>query len=248
METGDSWSEYLKELGPDGPSLMTDFDNFGANSSFFSELANAPTEFPIPLMNLDGNEKHGEQPITISPATLLNDRHTEKTASTFSTRQRNNPTTEGVGVVQFMPKGESLTVVSNTSPSVSQDSPLTGTLNHSSNTDHPRRDAHMASEQRRRAIMRDSFERLQQLLPPSEYRKPSKANLLQAAVSYITYLKQTESTLRAKVQWLCKEKAILNHQIHGTTASFPVQATNKLVSEGGAMPPIAPAVPQRNHL
>lgn len=88
---------------------------------------------------------------------------------------------------------------------------------------HLRRDAHMASEQRRRAIMRDSFERLQQLLPPSEYRKPSKANLLQAAVSYISYLKQQDVTLRTRLQWLAQEKAILLQQIQSgvNVQAFP---------------------------
>lgn len=117
--------------------------------------------------------------------------------------------------------------------------------------DLPRRDAHMASEQRRRAIMRESFERLQQLLPPSEYRKPSKANLLQAAVNYIALLKTNERGLRTRIQLLHRENAFISQQMYGspsspfTLASIATkQASNNNTYDG--MPPLAPSAPS-NH-
>lgn len=51
-----------------------------------------------------------------------------------------------------------------------------------------KRDAHMASEQRRRAQMKDAYDTLAQLLPPEEYRKQTKANLLNASINYIRKL------------------------------------------------------------
>lgn len=96
-----------------------------------------------------------------------------------------------------------------------------------------RRDAHMASEQRRRAVMNDSFERLRQLLPASEYRKPSKANILQATVSYIESLQRSVRNLQNKTQFLARENAILSQQVNGmavTPMSVAVEAA--LVTDG----------------
>lgn len=163
------------------------------------------------------------------------------------------------GALQFMPQGDgSLRPIATGSPSVSQDSPLTGTLSEASTrsgSEHPRRDAHMASEQRRRAMMRQSFERLQQLLPGDEYRKPSKANLLQASVNHITRLQHQEVQLKNRILHLQREISLLRQQIHGTPSPFTdpnaVAAGNVAVGAAGRpdgsaskMPPIAPAIPQ----
>lgn len=104
-------------------------------------------------------------------------------------------------------------------------------------SDSPRRDAHMASEQRRRAIMRQCFDRLERLLPPSEYRKASKANLLQAAVNYIENLQMQEKTLGARIRMLRNENAYLYQQLHGT--SSPYLAGSSKSTDGNT--PIAPA-------
>lgn len=158
------------------------------------------------------------------------------------------------GALQFMPQGDgSLRPATTSSPSVSQDSPLAGTLSETSTrsgSEHPRRDAHMASEQRRRAMMRQSFERLQQLLPGDEYRKPSKANLLQASVNHITRLQHQEMQLKNRILHLQREISLLRQQIHGTSPAFadPSAAGTGTASRSdgasGKMPPIAPAIPQ----
>lgn len=51
--------------------------------------------------------------------------------------------------------------------------------------------SHLASEQRRRALMKDCYDQLHLILPTTEYRKPSKANLLQAAVRHLQRLELT---------------------------------------------------------
>lgn len=96
-----------------------------------------------------------------------------------------------------------------------------------------RREAHMASEQRRRAVMKDCFDKLQQLLPPDEYRKPNKANLLQATVSYINRLKTIEKNLRLQLTQLSRQNAILAQQL-GVRPTIPYMPE----SDGPA--PIAP--------
>lgn len=123
-------------------------------------------------------------------------------------------------------------------------SPITSTgtaIGSPVSNDSPRRDAHMASEQRRRAIMRECFERLQHLLPPSEYRKPSKANLLQAAVSYISHLKNAERMLRTRIQVLHHDNMLMSQQINNVMENPPLQETGQGAPPSNGHLPITPA-------
>lgn len=68
--------------------------------------------------------------------------------------------------------------------------------------------------------MKKSFDKLQELLPTNEYRRPNKANLLQAAVSYIIKLRQIENSLRMQNAHLSHQYAILAQQL-GVTLTTP---------------------------
>lgn len=253
----------------------------GANNrSFLDGFDQSPaTISPATLLAQNGNSSQPEaSSLIFPPATRQEDTTTQRdetsssnvmsstakttktTTSTSTNRypQHTNATQRTTtGALQFMPQGDgSLRPMAMSSPSVSQDSPLTGTLSETSTRsggEHPRRDAHMASEQRRRAMMRQSFERLQQLLPGDEYRKPSKANLLQASVNHITRLQHQEAQLKNRILNLQREVSLLRQQIHGTSSQFtdPTAASTVAAgaigrSDGNAskMPPIAPAIPQ----
>ncbi|PJF16722.1 hypothetical protein PSACC_03492 [Paramicrosporidium saccamoebae] len=179
-----------------------------------------------------------EQPLseTIAPSKLTNEPHLQIAARPkdfnhqYPFSQSLPTNVEKSGAKQFLPSSDGTLYALEElgSPStISTGSPITS-------CSEQRRDAHMASEQRRRADMRNCFGRLQQLLPPSEYRKPSKANLLQAAVNYIVHLKRQEKILQTKVQFLLRENAILSQQIHGTTNPCVVAQKDENL-------PIAPA-------
>lgn len=126
------------------------------------------------------------------------------------------------------------------SPESVNDSPTPS--NSTATNEISRRDAHMASEQRRRAVMNDSFERLRQLLPPSEYRKPSKANILQATVGYIESLQRSVRNLVHKTQFLARENAILSQNMNGLTLTPMGIAMEAAMSIDGKLP-LAPRNP-----
>lgn len=76
-----------------------------------------------------------------------------------------------------------------------------------------KRDAHMASEQRRRAQMKDAYDTLAQLLPPEEYRKQTKANLLNASINYIRKLIKSYKLLEQHYIKMQEELKILQLQL-----------------------------------
>lgn len=80
--------------------------------------------------------------------------------------------------------------------------------------DLPKRDAHMASEQRRRAQMKEAYDGLAKLLPIEEYRKQTKSNLLNAAVRHISKLHEKLHKLAHKNTLLTGEIQRLAQQLH----------------------------------
>jgi hypothetical protein len=52
-----------------------------------------------------------------------------------------------------------------------------------------RRNSHLESEKRRRIYMKDSYDKLASLLPPGQFRRHSKANILNGTCDYLLTLK-----------------------------------------------------------
>lgn len=112
-------------------------------------------------------------------------------------------------------------------------------------TEMPKRDAHIASEQRRRAVMKDAYDRLQELLPTSEYRKPSKANLLSAAVNYIMSLQRKITVVGQQNERLRLENHMLMMQIGGQgAANGPSTESQGRIAPALIQPNMVPQHPQ----
>lgn len=187
----------------------------------------------------------GIQPSMIQPDMVkVTPRRTDRASSSSARpstgdqpRRKSSDSSPGSAISQESPDRSFLR---SGSPAISSH----GTPSSTMSIDLPRRDAHMASEQRRRAVMGQCFERLKQLLPPSEYRKPSKANVLQAVVNYLERLQRQECLLRNHIQGLQQENALLKHQANGSAIPFGMSGSSLGTQSRGSTldnhPPIAP--------
>jgi hypothetical protein len=201
-----------------------------------------------------------EQPATMSPASLTTGKASRKTrgrggkfppaansqsVAPFAQSLPSGNITGGTAI-EFVPRDNPTAMFfesfDSASPSIATSTDTTNTPS-SSNCDLPRRDAHMASEQRRRAIMKECYDKLAQLLPMDQYRKATKANILQASVSYIGYLQNLERALKTKIQQQARENLLLSQQLHGTTLTYGVSRR----SHDDDNPPIAPSTSSRRN-
>ena len=195
-----------------------------------------------------------EHPATVSPASLTTGKASKKIrgrgskfppAIPFAQSSPSGNVTGGTAI-EFVPRDNSATMFfesfDSASPSIATSTDTTNTPS-SSNCDLPRRDAHMASEQRRRAIMKECYDKLAQLLPMDQYRKATKANILQASVSYIGYLQNLERALKTKIQQQARENLLLSQQLHGTALTYGVPRR----SHDDDNPSIAPSTSSRRN-
>lgn len=188
-----------------------------------------PQQQPQPM----GLDAHPAQPFfdTISPMSTISDATrpmctTRPVGTIPPTMLQPGLAARLVGTAQQpsaapVPEQQEISPLHRLSPVTSQDAPLTPST---VGSDQPRRDAHMASEQRRRAQMKSCFETIERLLPKHEYRKSSKANTLQATVNYLKYLQEQQKAMVGKIKTLQMENAKLSQLVYGAASPY-AQAT-----------------------
>ncbi len=100
----------------------------------------------------------------------------------------------------------------------------------------PRKHSHLLSEKRRRVQMRECFNRLCEVLPVNQSRRPSKASLLQAALVYISNAQRQEAFLKGRLNMLHQGNIMLQAQLNEMKAAMSSAVQSTWLASGSEMP------------